>query len=74
MDSSVLPKDEIWFLRVCHHISNAVYGYTSATPLGFFDLFSGEMNFTIQTPIFLPQTFPFRNLKLILEGLGFESE
>jgi len=25
MDSSVLPKDEIWFLRVCHHISNAVY-------------------------------------------------
>jgi hypothetical protein len=29
MDSSVSPKDEIWFLRVCHHISNAVY--TSAT-------------------------------------------
>ena len=25
MDSSVLPKDEIWFLHVCHHISNAVY-------------------------------------------------
>jgi uncharacterized CHY-type Zn-finger protein len=25
MDSSVAPKDEIWFLRVCHHISNAVY-------------------------------------------------
>ena len=24
MDSSVPPKDEIWFLRVCHHISNAV--------------------------------------------------
>jgi len=24
MDSSVSPKDEIWFLRVCHHISNAV--------------------------------------------------
>jgi len=23
--SSVSPKDEIWFLRVCHHISNAVY-------------------------------------------------
>ena len=19
------PKDEIWFLRVCHHFSNAVY-------------------------------------------------
>jgi hypothetical protein len=25
MDSSVSPKDEIWFIRVCHHISNAVY-------------------------------------------------
>jgi len=25
MDPSVSPKDEIWFLRVCHHISNAVY-------------------------------------------------
>ena len=28
MDSSVSPKDEIWFLRVCHHISNAVYRVT----------------------------------------------
>ena len=25
MDSSVSPKEEIWFLLVCHHISNAVY-------------------------------------------------
>jgi hypothetical protein len=25
MDLSILPKDKIWFLRVCHHISNAVY-------------------------------------------------
>jgi hypothetical protein len=25
MDSSVSPKEEIWFLHVCHHISNAVY-------------------------------------------------
>jgi hypothetical protein len=25
MDSSVSPKDESWFMRVCHHISNAVY-------------------------------------------------
>ena len=25
MDSSVSPKDEIWFLRVWRHISNAVY-------------------------------------------------
>jgi len=25
MDSSVSLKDEICFLRVCHHISNAIY-------------------------------------------------
>jgi hypothetical protein len=25
MDSSVSPKHEIWFLRVCYHISKAVY-------------------------------------------------
>ena len=25
MDSSVSPKDEIWFLRVCHHISIGLY-------------------------------------------------
>ena len=31
MDSSVSPKDEIWFLRVCHHISNAVYNVTAYT-------------------------------------------
>jgi hypothetical protein len=26
MDSSVSPKDQIWFLRLYHHISNSVYG------------------------------------------------
>jgi hypothetical protein len=25
MDSSVSPKDEIWFLRVCHRISTGLY-------------------------------------------------
>jgi hypothetical protein len=25
MDSSVSSKDEIWFPRMCHHISNTVY-------------------------------------------------
>jgi len=25
MDSSVSPKDEIWFLSVCHHISIGIY-------------------------------------------------
>jgi len=27
MDSSVSPKDEIWFLRVYHHISTGLYVY-----------------------------------------------
>ena len=31
MDSSVSPKDEIWFLRMCHHISNAAYSTISCT-------------------------------------------
>jgi len=31
MDSSVSPKNEIWFLRVCHHISNAVYKWNLAS-------------------------------------------
>jgi transposase len=30
MDSSVSPKDEIWFLRVCHHISTGLYCVTVA--------------------------------------------
>jgi len=25
MDSYVSPKDEIWFMRVCHHISTGLY-------------------------------------------------
>ena len=31
MDSSVSPKDEICFLRVCHHISNAVCHWPVST-------------------------------------------
>jgi hypothetical protein len=27
MDLSVSPKDEIWFMLVCHHISNAVHHF-----------------------------------------------
>jgi hypothetical protein len=34
MDSSVSPKDEIWFLHVCHHISNAIYSCTIHTREG----------------------------------------
>jgi len=32
MDSSVSPKDEIWFLRVCHHISTGLYTVGLLTP------------------------------------------
>jgi len=48
MDSSVSPKDEIWFLRVCHHIStglnlwhqlvNTMHFYTSLCVLIIFIL------------------------------------
>jgi len=31
MESSGSPKDEIWFLRVCHHISNEVLTQTPYT-------------------------------------------
>jgi len=31
MDSSVSPKDEIWFLRVCHHISTGLKHYGQNT-------------------------------------------
>ena len=34
MDSYVSPKDEIWFSRVCHHISNAVYKLLGARRSG----------------------------------------
>jgi len=27
MDLSVSPKNEIWFLRVCHHSSTGLYYY-----------------------------------------------
>jgi hypothetical protein len=34
MDSSISPKDEIYFLHVCHHISNAVYHTVKRTLRG----------------------------------------
>ena len=27
MDSSVSRKDKIWFLSVCHHVSNVLYSF-----------------------------------------------
>ena len=32
MDSSVSPKEEIWFLRVCHHISTGLYSCIHSQP------------------------------------------
>jgi predicted neuraminidase len=29
MDSSISLKDQIWFLRVCHHVSNVLYNKSS---------------------------------------------
>jgi hypothetical protein len=33
MDSSISPKNEILFLRVCHHISTGFYHLTPAVEL-----------------------------------------
>jgi len=36
MDSSVSGKDEIWFLRVCHHVPHELYTHRSfCTPYRF---------------------------------------
>ena len=32
MDSSVLPKDDMRFLRVCHHISAGLYNIATVQP------------------------------------------
>jgi len=50
MDSSVSPQDEIWFLRVCHHISNAVYqrGY-DALYIFYFLTYSTFVLFNVLT-------------------------
>jgi len=49
MDSSISPKDEIWLLRVCHHISNAVYQKRSATP-STLDIIRRSVGFHKKTP------------------------
>jgi len=42
MDSSVSPKDEIWFLLVCHHSSNAVYIESSWNAMAHGDAREGK--------------------------------
>jgi len=35
MDSSVLLKDQIWFLRVCNHVSNELYTWSTSDAMVF---------------------------------------
>jgi hypothetical protein len=46
MDSSVSPKAQIWFLRVCHHISNAVQLVTGISRRHTVSIFSGHTVFS----------------------------
>jgi hypothetical protein len=49
MDSSVSPKDKIWFLRVCHHISTGLYSF----------LTEGNLKRYEQTPFIRLSVYPF---------------
>jgi len=44
MDSSVSAKDEICFLRVCHHISNAQY--KAQIQRSLFDFYIHDYSYT----------------------------
>jgi len=57
MDSSASPKDEIWFLPVCHHISNAVH----------FAQFRSSNNFNILSYMNVGYSF-FLSLAIPLHG------
>jgi len=51
MDSSVSPEDEIWFLRVCHHISTGFYRYGIKQDTTFTDGVIVEALFALLTAI-----------------------
>jgi hypothetical protein len=54
MDSSVSAKDEIWFLRVCHNVSNAVYyREVQLVPLSV----SGPLGISIKHEAYICQEF-----------------
>jgi hypothetical protein len=63
MDSSVSEKDEIWFLRMCYHISNELY-YTGYFLSGF-DLWSVQAG--PETISFHPQVTAERNVVVGLD-------
>jgi len=52
MDSSVSPKDEIWFLRVCHHISTGLYSKRLAARR---TLVVCEVIMVVLSPVVLPE-------------------
>jgi hypothetical protein len=52
MDSSVSAKDEIWFLRVCRHISNAAYHNRTAQRWGPLQRQCSGASLTISEPSF----------------------
>ena len=57
MDSSVSGKDEIWFLRVCHHVPHELYDYLLRVAAGT-DWAMGWM-FQDSTPIMDKRRFSF---------------
>jgi hypothetical protein len=54
-DSSVLQEDEIWFLRVCHHISNAVHQRFSSSKSNL------EVKLSLQSNVFWYFFFSYYN-------------
>jgi len=59
MDSSVSTKDEIWFLRVCHHVSNAVFFCLES--LQAFPFYFRWLSSTIEWFVYIYTGCPRRN-------------
>jgi len=62
MDSSVSPKDEIWFLRVCHHISTGLY--LILMPVIIYFITQEPLNHNLSN---LDFTFLQHNLSMIMD-------
>jgi len=59
-------KDEMWFLRVCHHISNAVYLEPQNNEC---HLFIYYLNLSMSLPLSSNSQLVLRNYKPILDAL-----
>jgi hypothetical protein len=65
MDSSVSPKDEIWFLCVCLHVSNAVYLHLQGTKVGTEAEYSSKYwNLSTKVPLWRQYSYSHRLEKL----------